>query len=64
MSQFMCSIWKCEIHFVGIPVDAQASRHSSSAYVDGFPAKKGKQMIVTSFSDITNSMLMHRVGSI
>ena len=27
-----------------------------------FPAKKGRQTIVTSFSDITNVMLMHRVG--
>ena len=28
------------------------------------PAKKGKQMIVTSFSDITSVMLTHRVGGI
>ena len=27
-----------------------------------FPAERGKQMIVTSFSDVTNIMLMHRVG--
>ena len=27
-----------------------------------FPVRRGKQMIVTSFSDLTNVMLMHRVG--
>ena len=27
-----------------------------------FPTGRGKQMIVTSFSDIRNIMLMHRVG--
>ena len=29
-----------------------------------FPTKRGKQMIVMSFSDVTNVMLMHRVGGI
>ena len=27
-----------------------------------FPAKRGKQMIMTLFSDVTNVMLTHRVG--
>ena len=27
-----------------------------------FPAERGKQMIMMSFSDVTNIMLMHRVG--
>ena len=29
-----------------------------------FPAEKGKQMIVMSFSDVTSIMLMHRGGGI
>ena len=41
---------------------AQVSWHSSPAHAQGFPAGRGKQMIMTSFSDITNVMLMHRVG--
>ena len=40
----------------------QVSQHGSPAYVQGFPARKGKQTTMMSFSDIMNVMLMHRVG--
>ena len=42
----------------------QTSWHSSSVNAHGFPAERGKQMIVMSFSDVTNVTLMHRVGGI
>ena len=40
---------------------AQVNRHGSPVHVQGFPTGRGKQTIVTSFSDVTNVMLMHRV---
>ena len=46
----------------GMPVGAQVSQHGSPVHAQGFPTGRGKQMIVTSFSDVTNVMLMHRVG--
>ena len=41
---------------------AQVSQCSSPALAQGFPTRREKHMIVTSFSDVTNIMLMHRVG--
>ena len=45
-----------------MPVGVCVSQCSSSVYAQGFPAGRGKQMIVASFSDGTNVMLMHREG--
>ena len=40
----------------------QVSWHGSPVHVQCFPTGRGKQTIMTSFSDVTNVMLMHRVG--
>ena len=48
----------------GMSTVAQVSQPGSPVHAQGFPTGRGKQMIVMSFSDITNVMLMHRVGGI
>ena len=41
-------------------MNVQMSQCCPSVHVQCFPHQKGKQMIVMSFSDVTNIMLMHR----
>ena len=43
-------------------VDVQMSQCDSPVHVQCFPTERGKQTIMTSFSDVTNVILMHRVG--
>ena len=50
ISWFVCSNQNCQIYLLGMLGGVWVSWHCSSVYVHGFPARKDKQMIVTSFS--------------
>ena len=47
-----------------MPVGAKATSVALLHICSVFPTGKVKQMILTSFSDVTNAMLMQRVGGI
>ena len=48
----------------GMLVDAQASQLDLTAHVQSFPTQEGKQMIMTSFNDVTVVLHMLREGGL
>ena len=47
-----------------MPMDVQVGWCNSTVHVQGFPAGRGKQSIMTSLGDITVMVLMYRVGGL
>ena len=55
--------WQGKGNRLGMPMDAQASQHDSTAHAQRFfPSKMQKQMTVTSSDDITGVLLLYIGG--
>ena len=53
-------VHSCRKQLVGMPVGVQQTGMALLHMHSAFPTKRGKQMIVMSFIDVLNIMLMHR----